>query len=180
MGKGGRRGRPVRRPTAPAQRRRDPPRSIYENRRQARKVQWVSAGALLSMVGSIWWGIALIRGAGPGHEDDIYWGAFVAIFGLLFGACAAVYRRVYAVRLVTDGAMVTVTTLGWVFATDDVYEIPDLVSVHRRGDAYINGVQAPWLTLRVERRRIPYVIDVQAERVDERAIRGLVRRRQND
>lgn len=150
-------------------------RLLFENRRQARKVRWVGVGLSLFSLAFVWWGVTLTAGAGSGPADDVYAGAFAVFFGLLCGAAMAVYRRHYVVRLSLEMDAVTVTTLGWLSATEDVHHLQALVSVNRYGDASFNGVRAPWVTLRVAGRRVPYILDAQAERCDEPAIRGLVR-----
>ena len=151
-------------------------RLLYDNRRQARKVRWVSVGMAVFSGAFVWWGAVLIAGADSGPAGDAYAGAFAVVFGLLCAAAMAVYRRHYVVRLSLEMDAVRVTTLGWLSATEDVHDFQALVSVNRYGDSSFDGVRAPWVTLRVAGRRIPYILDAQAERFDERTVHGLPRR----
>lgn len=151
------------------------PRLLFENRWQARKVQWLSIGAAVWSVGFVWWGASLIAGPWSEKGDEPYAGAFALVFGLLCAAAMALYRRHYVLRLSSDGGTVHVTTLGWLQATKASHPRQALVSVGRYGDASFRGVRAPWLTLRVDGRRMPYILDAQAERFEEGAICGLVR-----
>lgn len=125
-------------------------------------------------VGFVWWGAALIAGPLSEKGDEPYAGAFAVVFGLFCAAAMAVYRRHYVVSLSSDGGTVDVTTLGWLRAAAATHPRQALVSVKRYGNASIDGVRAPWLTLRVDGRRMPYILDAQAERFEQAAVRGLV------
>lgn len=101
----------------------------------------------------------------------------LAGLALLLLAALLVYARSYVIRMESDASELILTTLGMLSPT--AHRIPR-GSVERIGshDGWIDNsiVQAPWLTLRVAGRTLPFVLDLQAERIDRPAIAGLLRR----
>ena len=155
------------------------PMVIYENRWQARKVRWLSVGIALWAAGCIWWAADLARMDVPPEASagEGWWAVVLVAVGLLSLAGMVVYRRVYVVRIVWGDAKVLVTTIGAVREAVHEHDLADFVASDRRGDGIHGGVHAPRVTLRVANRRLPYVIDVQAERFDRARIDALVRAR---
>ena len=85
-----------------------------------------------------------------------------------------IYALLYVVRLVREGANVHVTVIGLLAPSTRVYPVADVERARRHhGELQFRiSVNAPWITLRIAGR--PYVIDLQAERVDAPAIERLV------
>ena len=152
---------------------------LFENDRQARKTRKAIVAAVVWAVGWFYWAMVMAHffGALPGSEADPRPGLAALMFlvgvapfaGLLF------YSRVYLVRIERDQDLVALTTLG-VFSPR-VYQVPQsaIVSTRTQTDDRNNtGAGRPvWITIRVAGRRLPFVADMQAERVDAAAIRAL-------
>jgi len=152
---------------------------LFENERQARKSRKAIVAAVVWAVGWFYWAMVMAHffGALPGSDAvprpslaAIMFLVGVAPFaGLLF------YSRVYLVRIESDGDLVTLTTLG-VFSPR-AYQVPQsaIVSTRTQTDDKNNtGAGKPvWITVRIAGRRLPFVADMQAERVDAAGIMAL-------
>jgi hypothetical protein len=92
--------------------------------------------------------------------------AFAPLIGMLF------YGRVYLTRILRDGDRLELTTLGFLLPFRFRIALSDVTGATTyKSD--IGGTDAPWITLRVRSRRLPFVVDLQAEHVNKDAILGL-------
>jgi hypothetical protein len=162
---------------------------LLENDWQARKVRLVLAGAALWFIGWSWWAYDLGRtfGLSPGDggtlrspSERIAVAALVWLIGFLPFAGMVAYSRIYLTRIERLRDAVSLTVLG--ILRPATISFPP--SAFGQGGAEYEGkmsarvsVNAPWMTLRVRGRLLPFVVDLQAEYVNVSAIRALARRK---
>lgn len=152
--------------------------TIFENRRQTRKVRLVMLLLLLPFsVGMMWWGWDWFQtyGLWPGDggvlrplDERIALGAFVSGFGLVTGIATLLYGAHYAVRVMRDGDRLLIETLTpWALGTwlyeFDVSQVEGTHHHEGRMQTVKHSVNAPWMTLRIAGRRFPFILDEQAE-----------------
>lgn len=153
---------------------------LFENERQAGKLRKSIVAAVVWAVGWIYWALVMAHffGALPGSEAIGASGAKPGLAALMFlvGVAPFVgllfYSRIYLLRIEHSGDLVALTTLG-VFKPQ-VYQVSKSVIVSARTQTdEKNGGRPAWISLRVAGRRLPFVADLQAERVDAPAITAL-------
>jgi hypothetical protein len=134
-------------------------------------------------IGFLYWGADLSQtyGLAPGDGGVLgpplqRWtaAAILALIGILPFAGMLIYARLYVIRLAREGANVNVTVIGLFAPSTRIYAVTDIEHArHHHGRLKLRiSVNAPWITLRIAGR--PYVIDLQAERIDASAIEKLV------
>jgi|GEM_PF-1873322 len=149
---------------------------LFENERQAAKLRKSIVAAVVWAVGWIYWAMVMARffGALPGSDTASRPGLAALMFfvgvapfvGLLF------YSRIYLLRIECNDDLVTLTTLG-VFKPR-IYQVPKSIIVSARTQIdEKNGSKPVWISVRVAGRRLPFVADLQAERIDAPAITAL-------
>jgi hypothetical protein len=157
--------------------------ALVENYRPARKVRIIIWASGLWCVGFLYWAADLSQtyGLAPGDGGVLRpplqrWTAatILALIGILPFAGMIIYARLYVIRLVREGANVHVTVIGVFAPSTQVHAIADVERArHHHGRLALRiSVNAPRITLRIAGR--PYVIDLQAERVDAPAIERLI------
>lgn len=120
-------------------------------------------------------------------------GGFVVAFGLFCAVGMWFYGTVYVARLVQDSNIFTITTLSLFGHTEKQFQLGDIKggsffhgrmggsSSHRHhSDRPVPTVNAPWVTLRLKGQKVPYVIDGQADMIDEKALGRLVKSAMKD
>jgi hypothetical protein len=136
---------------------------LYENRQRARRARFSILAAVVWSVGWFYWANALRSGGSrPGAI------AIVIIIGLLPMVALHFYGNVYVVRIVRDGDMVDVTTLGLFGHREVRIPVAAITEVARP--------EAGGMTMRVAGRRTPFLLDLQAEHSDMNAIKALADR----
>ena len=153
---------------------------LFENERQTSKLRKSIVGAVVWAAGWVYWAMVMAHffGALPGSEAVGASGARpgLAVLCFLVGVAPFVgllfYSRIYLLRIERNDEFVILTTLG-VFKPR-VYQVPKsmIVSAKTQIDEK-NGVRPVWISLRVAGRRLPFVADLQAERIDAPAITAL-------
>ena len=119
-------------------------------------------------------------GAGDGgvlRPDGERWSvaALVAAIGLLPVAGLTLYARRYILRLARVGNEAELTLLGFWAPIEARVPISKFEGKTDHDGRFWSGgvsVQAPWITLRIDGRR--YILDRQADRLDERGLRRLI------
>jgi hypothetical protein len=164
---------------------------LFENERQARKARLVLAGTILWWIGWSWCAYDMGRSSGlppidggalrPPSERF----ALAALFWLIgFLPCAGMlaYSQVYLTRIERLRDEVCLTVLG--IFRPQTYRFPPSAFA---GGAYYRGkivarisVDAPWMTLRVRDRLLPFIADLQAEFVNRSAIEALLNRKPDE
>ena len=156
---------------------------LVENTRQARKVRWLCWASAAWAAGWLWWAAEMAQsyGLSPGDGGALRsaverWGVAVllAAVGVLPLAGMALYARRYIVRLVRSGESAEVTVAGFWRPYARSYPAAAFApgrAHHGRLSTGGVSVNAPWITLRVDGRR--YFVDLQAERVDRKALERL-------
>ncbi len=156
---------------------------LFENERLASKSRKAIVAAVVWAVGWIYWAIVMAHffGALPGSESLGEASPRPGLAAIMFVVGVApfcgllVYSRLYLIRIERDQDLVTLTTLG-VFSPR-VYQVPQsaIVAAKTQTDDRNNtGAGRPvWISLRVAGRYLPFVADMQAERVDATAIKAL-------
>jgi len=165
-------------------------RVIYRNSRQALKVRIVFWLLLAAGLGAVYGGWAIFTSYGLSPADGgilrplwqrLLFGGFVALFGVAIAGGMWLYCRVYVVSIETGPDKVTVGLMS-IFGRRKVshpFTAFGEQATHRGRShplvTMLSGltVNAPWQSLRVEGKRLPYLVDLQAEKVDRNAIRGL-------
>jgi len=157
---------------------------LFENRWQARKVRWLTISFAVWCLAWLYWAWTTLEnygiepadgGALRSFPERLGMAVVIALCGVLPLAGMAFYSSLYLTRIERHGDAVLLTALGALRPVLHRYAVADLVP----GKAYegrVSGrisVDAPWLTLRVTDRKMPFVVDLQAERADVAAIVGL-------
>ena len=133
---------------------------LYENLQRAKRARLSILAAVVWSVGWFYWATALWTGGSRPLAV-----AIVVAVGLLPLVALHFYGNVYVVRLVRDGDMADVTTLG-LFGNRNVrIPLAAILEVARP--------EAGGMTMRVAGRRTPFLLDLQAEHNDMNAIAGL-------
>jgi hypothetical protein len=142
-----------------------PTRLLAANTRQARKLRvltWSFAG--LALAACVW--------AGSGDPA-----AYVlAPIAVMFAAAMHLYCFRYVTSLEVEGDVLLVRTAGLGAPLHRIARSKLGARTYHDGAARYGGevsVDAPWITLRVEGFRIPFVIDAQIETLDLNAIKRL-------
>ena len=159
---------------------------IFESHWQALKVRIITGATALWCAGWLYWAYDMSQtfGLSPGDGGVLRpagerWAlaAFLALIGIAPLAGMAVYARLYVTRLCRDGQQVVVTIIGLV--RPRTFSVP-LAAVakatsHQGRTPFYSRitVNAPWITLRIAGR--PYILDQQAERLDNGALQRLIR-----
>lgn len=178
--------------SSPKQQRRKPAETrsglLLENRWQARKVRWISLGSLVWSAGLVYWAIELAQTFGLSSGDGGVLRPAEQRYAVATVTAAAgiapligmiVYSRLYLTRIVREPETLELTVLGFLMPFRLRVPISDLEG-NSEYEGRMSGrvsVNAPWLALRVRDRRIPFIIDLQAEQVNKSAIAGLMTRR---
>ena len=174
-------------------------RMLFENRRQALKVRIVLWVSLVVCAGALYGGWAIMQTYGLSPADGgvlrpfgerLALGGFVAVLGLAFAGGMMLFATIYVLRLARDGDQVVIDTLTlWgiggrrhSFAISDIGESAyhhGRFSVAREtgtpGQLLDLNVDAPWITLHAAGRRLPFLLDLQAEIVDISALAALAK-----
>ncbi len=91
------------------------------------------------------------------------WGIGVTLLGVGFSAAMWLYGRCYVARLDLDETahQLHVYTLRFFGTARHVYDVDDVVGIRRHRWRYIgeDWVDAPWYTLRLAGRRLPFILD---------------------
>ena len=161
---------------------------LFENHKQATKVRWITWGSVICAVGWLYWAwtMAETYGLSPGDGGVLRPAAqrYAVACGMVLAALAPlagmiVYSRLYLVRIERERDDVTLTSIGILMPRRQLFPLSAFVGVSSyegRSEGHIS-VNAPWMTLRVAGRRLPFIVDRQAERIDAHAIASLAKRR---
>jgi hypothetical protein len=161
---------------------------LFENRRQARKIRWLTISFALWCLAWLYWawvafeshGVAPAEGGTlQNFSERLGVAMLIALGGILPLSGMAFYSSLYVTRIERADDSIMLTVLGAIRPAQHLYAISDLVpgtSDASRFDGRM-PVNAPWLTLRVTDRKMPFVVDLQAEQADIAAIAGLSVRR---
>ena len=160
-------------------------RTLYDAAGRPRRVWLLLALAAACAAWSCYEGAALARTYGLRPADGgvlapptvrLAWGAAVAGLALAFFAGMLVYARCYVTRLVYDGTAGTVRVRTLLPPVRVVAASAFGGGALRRGRSHGRiPVDAPWASLRVRGRRLPYILDLQGDVADPPALRRLVR-----
>jgi hypothetical protein len=161
---------------------------IFENRKQAKKVRWVLLASVLWAAGWLYWAWSLsgTYGLSPGDggvlkpaAERYGLAAIVAPIGLIPFAGMMLYARLYLVRIERQRDAVLLVTIGLLTESHHMHAPDDFTqSNYREGRLQSRiSVHAPWITLHVRGRMLPYVVDMQADFVNRSAIDALARRK---
>lgn len=159
---------------------------LFENRRQARKVRFVTLVLLLWCLGCLYWAVdsAQSYGLQPGDGGVLRppvqryaMAALLVFLGLAPMTGMILYNRRYLTRIVRDDEGLELTLIGFLWPFRHRIALSELAgsSTH---EGRMHGripVHAPWLSLRVKGQRVPFIIDQQAEQVNNSAIQALIR-----
>lgn len=159
---------------------------LLKSERQALKVRVVFFFLLAVALAALWAGWAIFQSFGLSPADGgvlkpfwqrLAFGGFVAGLGVAAAAGMWLYLTLYALQISRHGnrvAIVTMTPAGRrerEFPVGDIGEsayyhgrVHHVLSSGRRSSAL--WVNAPWITLRVRGRRLPFIIDLQAEHIE--------------
>ena len=149
---------------------------LVDNTRQARKVRVLAAAfGALAAAGCAW---ALGTARSPTSDPAAF---ILAPLGVATALGLFFYGRRYVVAMRLAGDAVVLRTA---FRAREL-----LIPLERLGRRTTHAgqmqlvdapsVSAPWLTLRVDGYRVPFVVDLQSERVDVKGIVGLQRRKKD-
>ena len=162
---------------------------LLKNKRQAFKVRLVfwflAIVALLAIAG----GWAIFQSYGLGAADGgvlkpfwerVAFGGFVGLFGILCATGMWLYMSLYVIRLAREGDQVEFTTLSPFGQSKQVFPVSAMASKtdhdgHLRTTKF--DINAPWISLRVQGRLFPFILDMQSDFVDKKRISKLVTQR---
>lgn len=162
---------------------------IFENRKQAKKVRWILLGSVIWLAGWLYWAWSLSEtyGLSPGDggvlkpaADRYAVAAITALIGIVPPAGMMLYAKwCYLVRIERQRDAVLLVTFGLLRESGTLYAPDDFVAAiyhEGRWEGRIT-VHAPWISLYVAGRMLPYIVDMQADFVNRSAITALARRR---
>ena len=144
---------------------------LYENAAQARKLRWVNWGTVLCFALCTAWAASLWSGPAPDGTAAI----LVALGGVAPLVGAVLFSRRYVVRLARKDAELLLTTLGFLSPAERRLPL-ERVAAATFDEGHAEGgpsVATPWIGLRIAGLRLPFVVDLRAERADARAIMAL-------
>jgi hypothetical protein len=133
---------------------------LYENRRRAKRARLGILGAVIWSIGWFYW--AYVLNSGGTRTAAV---VIVILVGLLPFVALHFYGSAYVVRLAREGNEVIVTTLGLFTNHDMRVPVTAILEVARP--------EAAGMTIRVAGRRMPFMLDMQAEHGDLAAIAAL-------
>ncbi len=161
---------------------------LLVNSRQALKVRVFLWGSIAACIGALYaaWSLAETYGLNPGDGgvlrpigERLMAGGIVGGLGVAFAGGMIWYASLYAVRISRQRDQVEMETMAIFGTKTRNFSVSDF-----DGGSYHHGrmqsgrgqsVNAPWITLRVKGRRIPFIADVQAETFDRSALMKLAR-----
>jgi hypothetical protein len=133
---------------------------LYENLNRAKRAQ---RGVVTAAVWAIGWFVwAYLQHSGGTRSGIVI--IMIAI-GLAPLVALHFYSNVYVVRIVRDGDAVTITTLGLIGNRDIQLPVSAITAVDQP--------EARGMTIRVAGRKMPFILDLLAERGDLNAIKAL-------
>jgi hypothetical protein len=161
---------------------------IVDCHRQAWKVRIFTWATVLWLIGFLYWAYDMSQtyGLSPGDGGVLKpagtrWSmaAVLVALGLAPLIGMAIYARLYVTRLARDGERIMLTVIGLLRAQTVTLPLGAVATATRndgRGLPFSRwsriSVNAPWITLRAAGR--PYILDQQAEVLDEAALRRLL------
>lgn len=135
---------------------------LYENRRRAKRARLGILGAFVWSLGWLYW--AYVSNSGGARSGLVGIGILVALLPLV---ALHFYSSVYVVRLAREQDHVVVTVLG-LFGNRDI-RVP-VTAITEAAAPEPSG-----MTVRVADRRMPFILDAQAEHGDMKAIADLAK-----
>jgi hypothetical protein len=136
---------------------------LYDNRQRAKRARFSIVAAVVWSVGWFYWASVLwTGGTRPVAVAIVFAIGFLPLVVLHF------YGNVYVVRIVRDGDMADITTLGLIGNRNVRIPLTAIIEVARP--------EAGGMTIRVAGRRTPFLLDLQAEHSDITAITALADR----
>jgi hypothetical protein len=136
---------------------------LYENLQRAKRARYSILAAVVWSVGWFYWASVLWGG---GTRPLAV--AIVMAIGFLPLVALHFYGNVYVVRIVRDGDLIDIATLGLSGTRNVRIPLSAILEVARP--------EAGGMTIRVAGRRTPFLLDLQAEHSDISAITALADR----
>ena len=133
---------------------------LYENHQRAKR-------ARMSLFGAIFWSVGCLYLAYALHSSGTREALVVVTIAIGFLPLVLLhfYGNSYVVRLARDGDELFITTLGLTGNRDLRVPVGAVTEIVR--------AEASGLTMRVASRRMPFLVDLQAEHIDVDAINAL-------
>jgi hypothetical protein len=147
--------------------------TLYTSGPQTKRVGFVLALSVVAAVAGVWAGVDLGQTYGLRPADGgvlkplpirLAWAVGLSALGVGFFGGMVVYGRCYVTRLARDaeaGVLHVRTLLGRARTIPTADLLRGDYRAGRSGGRI--AVNAPWLSLRVRGRRLPYVLDLQGE-----------------
>lgn len=133
---------------------------LYDNRQRAKRARFSIVTAVVWSIGWFYWASVLWTG---GTRPLAV--AIVVIIGFLPIVALHFYGNVYVVRIVRDGDMADISTLGLIGHRTVRVPLSAILEIAKP--------EATGMTIRVAGRRTPFLLDLQAEYSDMNAITAL-------
>jgi hypothetical protein len=155
-------------------------RPLFRAGRQLVKVRFMMLFSIAFAIGLLYWGHDMLLTYGTAQADGgvlkplgerLAWAAFLWLFGLAFAIGMLAYGRCYVAEILLDepNGRLVIRTLNFLWARDESLPFGTrTVSSYNHGHFYAGGVRvkAPWTTVRVPGRRLPFVLDQQGDFAD--------------
>lgn len=161
---------------------------LLVNSRQALKVRIFLWGSIAACFAALYaaWSLVETYGLNPGDggvlrplDERLMAGGIVGGLGVAFAGAMIWYASLYAVRISRERDQVEMETMAILGTKTRNFAVSDFDGGTYHGGRMQSGrgisVNAPWITLRVKGRRIPFIADVQAETFDQSALMNLAR-----
>ncbi|MGD9925387.1 MAG: hypothetical protein AB7V13_28645 [Pseudorhodoplanes sp.] len=136
---------------------------LYDNRQRAKRARFSILAAVVWSVGWFYW--ANVLWSGGSRPAAV---AIVVVIGFLPLVALYFYGNAYVVRIIRDGDMADITTLGLYGNRNMRIPVTAILEVARP--------EAGGMIIRVAGRRTPFLLDLQAEHSDMNAIAALAGR----
>lgn len=163
-------------------------RKLFHAGRQLIKVRGVMLLSLGCAVGSVWAGITLAQSYGLNPADGgvlaplsvrLAWGIGVALLGIIFLVGMWIYGKCYVAKIEFDEQnqvlhIYTVSFFG--SAKHEINASKISSSQYHKGELNLDiHVKAPWRTVRIKGRRLPFIVDEQGVFLEKKIMNKLFR-----
>ena len=157
--------------------------TLFQAGQQLRKVRgWIFI-SLACAAGCLWAGIVLAQTSGlnPGDGGELdplperlAWGGGVAMLGIGFAAAMWLYGRCYVATINLDKQTqnLHIDTVRLFGRAEHVFKVSDILRCRYYGGRF-DGVNAPWRSVKMKGRWLPFLIDEQGQLLERKLMNKL-------
>jgi hypothetical protein len=152
---------------------------IFHAGPQLWKLRFISALSLAMAAVMLWLGAALWADPRSSPAETVLVGALILVVAIGFPLGMWIYGRCYVLAAEVDeaAARLRVTLAGFFIPATREMAIADLAGAryhHGQLQTHTAQVDAPWYSIRVRGRRLPLLLDVRGDFLDDARVRTLL------